>query len=146
MDLPDEMGRVWLNLQPPCLSRFLPKLGCSSDISQKLILCLTPENYDFECVGFTVSQGFLGVANTALTTFSSSSPPANSSMSVYTFLVHLPCPVRMTSERTVQLAGTCCPLCCVSVLLSWKCLMLPTTTGRSCCRLFVLQHVPLLRI
>lgn len=57
--------------------QILPKLGCPSDISQKLILWLTSEKYDFVCFGFTVCQGFLEVTNTALTTCSSS-PLANS--------------------------------------------------------------------
>lgn len=114
--LPDETGRVWLTPPGPCLSRLLPKLRCSSDIAQTLVLCLTPERCDFLCVGFTVSRGFSEVTDSALTTFPSPSPRAHGRMSVYTFLVPLPGPVRMTSERTVQLAGTwvpcaVCPYC-----------------------------------
>lgn len=107
--LPDETGRVWLTPPGPCLSRLLPKLRCSSDIAQTLVLCLTPERCDFLCVGFTVSRGFSEVTDSALTTFPSPSPRAHGRMSVYTFLVPLPGPVRMTSERTVQLAGTWVP-------------------------------------
>lgn len=114
--LPDETGRVWLTPPGPCLSRLLPKLRCSSDIAQTLVLCLTPERCDFLCVGFTVSRGFSEVTDSALTTFPSPSPRAHGRMSVYTFLVPLPGPVRMTSECTVQLAGTwvrcaVCPYC-----------------------------------
>lgn len=53
-------GRIPVN-SISFLPRSLPKPGCSSDISQKSIPCLTNKNYEFffvHSVDFTASQGF----------------------------------------------------------------------------------------